>query len=88
MDSYPTTRKLGNGATVGDWLGTSKTAAEVAVLMIERVRLNTSTMPVLSLQRAENELTQALQELRFVREQVEGITHSGIIDRISLSEES
>lgn len=77
MDDYPTTRKLANGATVADWLGTARVAAEVASTMLERVRLNTSTMPVQTLDRAERELVQALQELRFVREQVEGISYSG-----------
>lgn len=83
MNSYPVTRKLANGASVADWLGTAKTAADVASLLLERVRQNTSTMPVQTLDRVEAELTQALQEVRFVREQVEGITHSGTIDRIA-----
>jgi hypothetical protein len=74
MDSYPTTRRLANGATVADWLGTARTAADVASLLIERVRQNSSTMPIASLQRAEDELEQAIRELRFVRESVEGRT--------------
>lgn len=71
-DTYPVSRKLANGASVADWLGTAKTAAEVAVLLIERVRLNTTTVPTTTLDRVERELEQALEEVRFVRESVEG----------------
>jgi hypothetical protein len=56
-----------NGAKVMDWLGTAKTAAEVAVASIERVRQESSNYPIADLDRAETELVQALEELRTVR---------------------
>ena len=84
VDSYPVMRKLGNGASVADWLGTARVAAGVAAHEIERVRTNKTSTPILSLDRAEAELEQALEEIRFVREQVEGIRHTrGGIDHVT-----
>ena len=70
-EPYPTARQMPNGATVADWLGTAKTAAEVAALLIDRVRNGANTMPVETLDRAERELEQALDELRAVRNEVQ-----------------
>jgi hypothetical protein len=56
-----------NGAKVSDWLGTAKTAAEVAVVYIERVRQSSGNDPIGDLDRAESSLVQALEELRTVR---------------------
>lgn len=69
---YPLARDMGNGASVSDWLGTSKTAAEVAARLIERVRDGKTLQSVKTLARAERELEQALRELRAVRDEAEG----------------
>jgi hypothetical protein len=87
MDTYPVTRKLANSASVADWLGTAGTAASVASFLIERVRGNITTTPVATLDKAEEQLLQALQEVRYVREEVEGIRHRSTgIDVVSISE--
>jgi chromosome segregation ATPase len=71
LTQYPITRQMPNGATVGDWLGTAATAADVAALLIKRVRNNVATLPIDTLNGAEQYLTQALDELRTTRATVE-----------------
>lgn len=72
MDTYPLNRSMPNGASVNDWLGTAKTAAELAVSDIERVRDGRGRHTAKTLlDQAEGHLLQSLQELREVRAFVE-----------------
>jgi hypothetical protein len=66
------TLKLHNGASVSDWLGTAATAARVAAAFCEDVRAGRTSTVRLDLARAEEELIQALDEVRQVRSAVEG----------------
>lgn len=56
-----------NGASVRDWLGTAATAARVGALYIEDVRDGTTQYHLATLDNAETQLVQALDELRTVR---------------------
>jgi hypothetical protein len=71
------TRKVDNGASVSDWLGTAKTAAEVAVARIERVRQESTNDAAYELADAERQLVQALDELRTVRDSHPVTTYNG-----------
>jgi hypothetical protein len=61
------TAPMPNGASIADWLGTAKTAAFVAAHLIEDVREERTATPLLDLSRAEDELMQALEEVRAIR---------------------
>jgi hypothetical protein len=65
-------RAMPNGASVADWLGTAKTAAEVAASRIETARCGQPhARSMACLDDAERYLLQALEELRAVRGQVD-----------------
>lgn len=66
----PLMRRMPNGATVADWLGTARTAAACAARDLDYVRQGQTTDPAAVLERAEQYLMQALEELRAVRAEV------------------
>lgn len=68
---YPLKSELPNGATVKDWLGTAATAARMAARHIESVRDNsTGYEPAEVMVWVEDELAQALDEVRRVKQHV------------------
>jgi hypothetical protein len=72
VGSVPLTRRMPNGATVADWLGTAGTAARVAALKIADVReYPRDAHADRRLAQAEKQLVQALDEVRAVRAEVQ-----------------
>lgn len=59
--------KLSNGASARDWLGTAAAAARVAALHLDEVRKFNRTDNAELLTKAEEQLIQALDELRTAR---------------------
>lgn len=59
--------EMDNGASVSDWLGTASVAANGAGRYLEYVRHNQTQDPTVVLDRAQDLLQQAMDELRAVR---------------------
>ena len=62
----PLQSRLYNNATVADWLGTAKTAAELGVRLLEEIRDETSPDSTLALNDALGYLQQATSEIQTV----------------------
>ncbi len=75
MEQFPLNARMPNEATIADWLGTAMVAARIASSRLDLLREEDYDVARADdlLERAEDGLQQALDEVRAVRSRVAGL---------------